>query len=286
MVETGKKLKAKFAEKQHDIEHFGFTDGISQPLLVQQDIDIAKAKLGDANWSPEAPLQLTFVKEPNQDERYGSFLVFRKLEQNVKQFWSSLEELSKQLGIDTEVAAAMATGRKKDGAPLVEATAVADGDIQNDFDFSSDVDGLKCPFHAHIRKVNPRGDIPRQLGGTIEFERALRIVRRGVTYGNRPDLEDENVESPEAGVGLLFMCFQSNLEQFVIQQEGSDSNDFVQEFKTGPDPIIGRNENILPQSWPSGSDKQFAMANFVKMLGGEYFFAPSMGFLQSIGSHP
>ncbi len=28
------------------------------------------------------------------------------------------------------------------------------------------------------------------------------------------------------GVGLLFQCFQANLDQFTIQQEGSDDNDF------------------------------------------------------------
>lgn len=43
----------------------------------------------------------------------------------------------------------------------------------------------------------------------------MRIARRGITYDERHNREDS---SPEEGVGLLFMCFQANLEQFVIQQ--------------------------------------------------------------------
>lgn len=31
---------------------------------------------------------------------------------------------------------------------------------------------------------------------------------------------------PEAGVGLLFMSFQAQLRQFVIQQSGSDGDTF------------------------------------------------------------
>ncbi len=46
----------------------------------------------------------------------------------------------------------------------------------------------------------------------------------------------------------------------------------------GVDALIGRNQAPLAQSWPAGGPK-FTMANMVQMLGGEYFFAPSMSFL-------
>jgi deferrochelatase/peroxidase EfeB len=59
----------------------------------------------------------------------------------------------------------------------------------NDFHYDLDPVGRQCPLFAHIRKTNPRGDVPRYIRpGTEEFERARRIVRRGITYGERPDL--------------------------------------------------------------------------------------------------
>ena len=137
---------------------------------------------------------------------------------------------------------------------------------------------VRCPFHAHIRKTNPRGDSP--LG--LDAERMFRIARRGITYGERPDLSPgADLVPPEHGVGLLFMSYQARLDQFAIQQEGSDSNDFVREG-VGVDAVIGQNAAPVPQEWPNGSGQTFTMANFVTLLGSEYFFAPSIAFLHEL----
>lgn len=152
--------------------------------------------------------------------------------------------------------------------------------VPNDFHYDQDPKAAKRPFHAHIRKTNPRGDVPPILGTPAVFERARRVIKRGITYGNRPNMDiGTTAEHPDKGVGLLFMCFQSNLDQFAIQQEGSDLNDFVKEG-VGIDAVIGQNHNPVAQIWPS--NVKHTMANFVKMLGGEYFFAPSISFLKSL----
>lgn len=42
----------------------------------------------------------------------------------------------------------------------------------------------------------------------------------------------------------------------------------------------------IDQTWPStatSDTNKFKMVNFVRMLGGEYFFAPSMSFLKELG---
>ena len=60
--------------------------------------------------------------------------------------------------------------------------------------------------------------------------------------------------------------------------------------KTGLDPIIGQGEQLIGgQGWPSeyGNDSkakavQFDFSPYVKLKGGEYFFAPSLGFLTSL----
>lgn len=178
-------------------------------------------------------------------------MVFRKLEQNVKSFWESLEELSKKHSIPLDEAGVMAVGRFEDGTPVVPTSTIDPDAHPNDFHFDQDPNEEKCPFHAHIRKTNPRGDVPRIIGAPGEFKRARRIVQRGITYGSRPDLNgEESAQRLSAGVGLLFMCFQSNLDQFVIQQEGSDSNSFVQ-GGTGVDAVIEQNGAPEEQSWSS-----------------------------------
>jgi deferrochelatase/peroxidase EfeB len=280
--ERGDRLTFPFERGTKDIEHFGFQDGVSQPLVIRQDIEAEVAARGDQHWDPSAPLRLLLVPEPGGEGRFGSFMVFRKLEQNVRGFRAAMEELGGLIGGDTERAGAMAVGRFRDGTPIVPTEVIEAGADPNDFHYDQDPEGGHCPFHAHIRKTNPRGDVPRIIGAPAEFERAMRIARRGVTYGQRPDLEPGSyLPFPEAGVGLLFMSFQASLEGFAIQQEGSDSNDFVQ-GGVGVDAVIGQNTAPVPQTWPSTGGPSFTMANFVRMLGGEYFYAPSMAFLRSI----
>jgi hypothetical protein len=63
---------------------------------------------------------------------------------------------------EEELIAAKMVGRWRSGAPLVLApdrddpALGADGNRNNDFGYADDMKGLKCPFSAHIRRVNPR----------------------------------------------------------------------------------------------------------------------------------
>ncbi len=134
---------------------------------------------------------------------------------------------------------------------------------------------------AHIRKTNPRRDVPPYIApGTADFERARRIVRRGITYGERPNLADQPVGGPpSSGVGLVFLCFGSNIHQFMIQQDGSDSDYFVR-ADVGVNAVIGLHPDPLPQRRPRGV--RFSMANFVTMRGGEYLFASSVPFMAGL----
>jgi Dyp-type peroxidase family len=291
VVERGKKLTRSGdigSEGDPPIEHFGFVDGISQPIPIAQYAAKERHERGADYWEPECPLSLALAPDHPGAETFGSFLVFRKLEQNVRAFTWAVEQLADRSGLsgrERERAGAWAVGRYRDGRPLLDGGGNLGSDFANDFLFTADGKGAVCPFAAHIRKTNPRGDLgglPQNL--SLERERALRILRRGVTYGDRPDLvagSEDPDDLPETGVGLLFMCFASRFENFEIQQEGSDENDFPGPG-VGVDAVIGQNTDPVPQVWPAPVDPPVTMANFVTLKGGEYFFAPSLTYLSAM----
>ena len=227
-VERGDKLLFDFPGRPRvAIEHFGHQDGISQPQMIRQEADTEIGHRGGTNWDPAAPLSHAFIEEPGGSGTFGSYLVFRKLEQRVKSFRDARDGLATALDIDVEQAAALVVGRFRDGRPLIPTQVVTPGADCNDFNFKSDTKAALCPFQAHIRKTNPRGDLAKFRGQTDETERSFRISRRGITYGTRPDLvAGSALPPPDGDVGLLFMSYQARILQFVIQQDGSDFERF------------------------------------------------------------
>jgi Dyp-type peroxidase family len=287
-----------FILKNHQgqfVEHFGFVDNISQPLFLKREIELAKEKGSDfSKWDSRAPLNLILVKDPNgrTEDSYGSYLVFRKLEQNVKGFRANQRQLAQKLGIAEDLAGAMVVGRFFDGTPVtlteqpLYANPIRPVDTMNDFDYSDDTQGTKCPFHAHARKSNPRGDTGRVESSityeeSLQVERGHRIVRRGLSFGDN-DLLNE----PETGSGMLFLCFQADLEnQFnFMQSSWSNQKNFVQ-INVGPDPLIGqpRGTQKWPVKWGGSETEEYDFSLWVTMKGGEYFFAPSVSFIRNIG---
>jgi deferrochelatase/peroxidase EfeB len=67
------------------IEHFGYADGISQPIYLQDEISRQGERI---EWDDTANLDKLLVKDLGglNKNSYGSLLVFRKLEQNVMAF--------------------------------------------------------------------------------------------------------------------------------------------------------------------------------------------------------
>ena len=173
-VERGDALHFDFGggRDKVDIEHFGYQDGISQPRLVKKDIEAEIAARGGDNWNPGAPLSLCFVPEPNRPDEFGSYFVFRKLDQNVKAFHTARDALALMLGVTADDAGALAVGRHRDGRTVMPATTPQPGADANDFNFKGDGQGAVCPFQAHIRKTNPRGDLAVFVDGQTDERRA------------------------------------------------------------------------------------------------------------------
>ncbi|MFC4006331.1 Dyp-type peroxidase [Nonomuraea purpurea] len=264
------------------IEHFGYVDGRSQPLFLKDDVDAEPATV----WNPFFPLGNALLPDPlspNPVQHHGSYLVFRKLEQNVRAFRQIEQDLANGLsltGIDRERAGAMLVGRFRDGTPLTSKPKPSGGPVPNDFVYDGD-DGTRCPFSAHIRKTNPRS-----------FGREVLMARRGQTYGTRTDQpwdDSPPQDRPTGGVGLLFMAFNGALvSQFEFTQQKWANNPKFQKPGTGLDPVIGQGPRDLqvsfPKAWgqPELSPPQAQVAQTVTMKGGEYFFAPSLAYLRGL----
>ena len=362
-VEFGSALRNS---EEEGIEHFGYVDGRSQPLFLASDfvdldpktgdIDPAKTKekvndkakrreSGDLSiWNPFATLDLALLKDPgvSDPEAFGSYFVFRKLEQDVLRFSIAEQQLADALeleGNDRERAGAMAVGRFRDGTPLVQTPtdgavpAKANNFRYDGLDFhlqknAASVDdrlGLRCPFQSHIRKTNPRQSADTIRGRSTEeqeaVDRSRRIVRRGIPYGKRekhPDAFQSLDDLPTGGVGLLFACFQSSiLRQFAFMQTIWANNPGFRvpidvpppgadPVVTGIDPLIGQAMSVdknanPPQHWRKEYDgdqssppvledvplldthpTSFKFSHFVKFRGGEFFFAPSLPFFESL----
>lgn len=294
------------------IEHFGYVDGVSQPLFFDYDIQKAKQQGGPGLWDASAPLRLVLTRDPlgRYADSCGSYVVYRKYRQDVDRFHSLVRDLAEHLEVDMAYAGAMVFGRFRDGTPLVQHDAPqrtgADRDqpVPINFTYDRDKNGRKCPFHAHIRKVNPRGEkhgergarmllslakfqwlrdlipaLDRAVNDLDKMERSHRIVRRGISYGD-PETDDE--------VGLLFLCAQADIgAQFeFIQNAWSNKNSFLKD-ETGLDPVIGQgHQQDGGQRWPTrgkGAETvPFDFRNCIQLRGGEYFFAPSISFLTGL----
>src|SRR5262249_27983328 len=133
----------------------------------------------------------------------GTFLVVRKLRQHLDHLHTALDSHLQDKGLSDDEAKAKRKqailekmmGRRQDGTPLVDPAA------GNDFDYAKDDEGRQCPFHAHVRRANPR-----------DGRKAMpRIVRAGMSYGERFDEKADPTANPNAAPGadrgIMFMAY-------------------------------------------------------------------------------
>ncbi len=287
-IEEGHAIRNK---DRNGIEHFGYTDGRSQPLFWDEDIDRETMTKWDARFPPRQ-----FLDADPAGHVRGSYYVFRKLEQNVQGFKKHEQELANALnytGDDRERAGAMVVGRFEDGTPVaLHPDALGNPEIENDFTYASDPEARHCPFQGHIRKSNPRGDIARRFGTPLAEGRQRIMARRGITYGVRefhPNADIPLDDLPKGGVGLLFQAFMASIpEQFEFTQKSwVNASDFVAPA-TGIDPVIGQGSGAV-MKWradpASNETVSLGFEGFVTMRGGEYLYAPVIPFLRGLAPH-
>lgn len=270
------------ARRIRDLEHFGFRDGISQPKVQgfdeRGDIPAGHFVFGYPRFADEP--SFSPGTDPGGYLQNGSFMVFRRLVQDVRAFRDfcaqKARELSPQLpGLTSSHLAALIVGRWPSGA-LATMQVPKDpgtGVNENAFDFSDDPAGRKCPFGAHIRKVNPRA-------GPRDVVDVPRILRRGAPFG--PGYEVD----PTAARGLAFVSFQTSIvDQLELLTSNWMNSPLRPAPRAGHDLLVGRarNERSLELPGPAGpvllSD---GGRQWIQPTGGAYLFAPSKSALARI----
>jgi Dyp-type peroxidase family len=289
-------------------EHFGFDDGVSQPGPRGRASDRPGDYITDRHIDPGQVPQSLLYGYPGQDlvwpgefvlgypatgpdpllpgpvapaqppwTRNGSFLVYRRLRQDVGLFWRTMRSEAARLAAlpgfaelkdHDEALAARLVGRWRSGAPV---NRVPTGDVDNlgddpfannDFLFDSDTPpvrlrhgqahdyprakadpvGITCPWAAHIRKVNTR-DSANDMGAR-EATYSRRLLRVGVPFGE-PLVDryaDTDADPAQGNRGLLFLSIQTSIEgQFEFLQARWANDPSRPKMPGGHDMVIGQN---------------------------------------------
>jgi Dyp-type peroxidase family len=326
-------------------EHFGFTDGISDPVFRGQ-LDggaEALAAIGggkiapgpydrDKSWSAletgefilgqvDEGQEFPVVTEPAGFARNGTFMVWRKLRQDVETFD---KEVSRQAALwkqhtgvtDDEEACqtirAKMVGRWQSGIPLAVAPSWADhqkamaewadcfnpalrkprdvmAQRQRDADFALMLSGFRYGDDPDGSKC-PLGAHIRRANPRDMLDPRLSATVGASTLTNRRRLIRRGLPyaDPDGEKGIVFMGICSSLfRQFeFIQQQWIN---YGLDFEAGNDscPVIGSRAQSDKHVIPAGSANAVpfiaaGLPEFVTTRGGDYFFLPSLSAIRMI----
>lgn len=343
--EEGHDLSYYGYEELRGHEHFGFKDGISQPgirgKLSEQDDNFLTPRLKDDSSNEDsveygingkplvAPGEFILgysVQSPNHPRnvlsaqpthlmlKNGSYLVYRRLKQDVNAFSTFIANETKRLSptidnISEQKLKALLVGRWPSGAPLSLSPESDDPDLganptlNNLFGYIDDDNGFKTPIIAHIRKVNPR-DLATDIGNS-NLTLKKRILRRGIPFG--PPLINDKDKSKTRG--LMFLSYQNSIQEkfeFLTRKWMGQSDAPTNAPSTSPladpsgyDLLVGSinatttdDRELFGNLYFKKDDRyiqyqaktnQFGMHRWITPTGGGYFFTPSIRTLNEMG---
>lgn len=305
-----------FYEEEGDVrddepghEHFGFDDGVSQPGIRGRASEAEDDFITDRHIASSQQPEHSLFGYPGQDlvwpgvfllgqpgtspdplvpgvdseavplwTRNGSFLVFRRLVQDVGLFWRTMRDQAQTLsqqpgftGLTDEKLAALLIGRWRSGAPVNrvplgdEPGLGSDPCANNHFRFDSnsaafeldpsytdkypmsvaDPAGVTCPWAAHIRKVNTRDS--GSDTGARDSTYSKRLLRVGVPFGKplayKDRYSDKSEDNEYRKRGLLFLSIQASIEEqfeFLMARWMGDPS--RPKLPGGHDIVVGQND--------------------------------------------
>lgn len=275
---------------------FGYRDGISNPEIQGSGIQTPPSLDGEAIAAGEFVLgykgeagTIQPMPQPEVLGKNGSFMVLRAYNSRVAAFNKYLQD-NTETDAEAELLGAKMWGRWRSGAPLVLSPDQENQDLGDDpsrnnaFGYKDDPYGKKCPFGAHVRRMNPRDSKDFILSDV----RIHRIVRRSVGFGNvlAPDVtEDDGKER-----GLFFIGINAHAMETVefLQSQWINDGNFMS-LGEEKDPVLGLHQGDKD----SAADKFTVPADPIRkryhgietfniLYGGEYLFIPSLSALKWI----
>jgi deferrochelatase/peroxidase EfeB len=245
--------------------------------------------------------------------RHGSFLVYRKLQQDVAGFWEFMHKESMRVkGVADPMymvrLAAKCVGRWPGGASLalspdVDNPALADNDS---FSYRDDPDGHRCPLGAHVRRSHPRDCLdPYGPEQSLSMSEAHRLLRRARVYGPAAAVTPKRLQAAAFGAdrtllaaaassgeprGIHFFCVNASIKsQFEFVQQTWCNNPRFSGLNDNKDPLIGdhgRTGQRPSHMTIPGEPRTAALPRFVTVKGGAYFFIPSVTALKYLSAGP
>lgn len=292
------------------VEHFGFADGMSQPVVKGSGQegklagDVARRTVIETGefvlGYPNGYGELTPWPKVRTDNGVGddfgcngTYLVVRHLVQDVAGFHQFLEQETRiDGGSDPEGRArlgAKMVGRWQSGAPLVKSPHRDDRDLATDNAFGYadwDPHGERCPIASHIRRSNPRDSLGKEPAKALELANLHRIIRRGRVYGPALAKPLEGDDGQERG--LFFMCVNANIErQFEFVQHSWCNNAKFAGRYDEQDPLVATQPegggSFTLQGTPIRT-RVNGIPTFVTTRGGGYFFLPGIRALRHLAA--
>ncbi|WP_193140386.1 MULTISPECIES: Dyp-type peroxidase [unclassified Meridianimarinicoccus] len=291
-------------------EHFGITDGIGDPVFEgQYPEDKEKvAVIGRGKWMnekdgwqplatgefilghPDESQELPPTAQPPNFMHNGTYMVYRKLHENVSTFAEVVGEEAKTyaatMGVDEEEARetliAKMVGRWSDGVPLARVPTydgwrafrkekgfddpdplkalgamrayLSSTEVSN-FRYADDLEGFKCPNGAHLRRVNTRDYLdPLNTPGSKNPKATTQLnKRRRILRRGLPYGPDHpGGMTDETEQGVAFMALGASIfRQFeFVQQQWIQ---YGLDFNQGNNtcPLLGSHEIHKRHSIPS-----------------------------------
>ncbi|PWR04358.1 peroxidase [Meridianimarinicoccus roseus] len=259
-------------------EHFGLTDGIGDPVFEGQypPEQEKEAVIGRGKWMgrktgwqpiaagefilgyPDEAQELPPAAMPPNVMQNGSFMVYRKLHENVATFEAVIEAeaegFARTMGVSAaqarETVKAKMVGRWSDGVPVATAPGFDDwlavrrahglddedpgkalaaqraylkSTAASDFRYADDMGGFKCPGGAHLRRVNTRDYLdPLNQPGKANRDATTQLnKRRRILRRGLPYGPDDTAhkdDDTEQGVAMMIIG-ASIFRQFEFVQQ-------------------------------------------------------------------
>jgi Dyp-type peroxidase family len=317
-------------------EPFGFHDGISNPIVqglpghptanrfVINTGDFVMGYNDEYDVYPPSPV-VRKEEDPDgilpllPDQQYpqyrdlgcnGTYMVYRKLEQKIPEFWNYMREQAKgQDGSEVQSGeiiklASQCVGRWPSGAPLALTPDYDDQSLSKNNSFTytpTDLQGFGCPIGAHIRRANPRDALSFHDDADESFKSTTRhrIARRSVSFGPPHGFDPTDLERGVVPPQIYEETKPRGIHFFAINTDIARQFEFVQEtwindggfhaLYNNKCPVIGNNnpEARGPSALIIQRDpvrrRLRALPRFVAMRGGEYFFVPAIKALNFLG---